>query len=88
QATDYYQQALVISQEIGDKATEEDSSSRITLKLEPLLFQAPPPVQQEVRLYQEGIQLSKQGQYQEVLAGNNLELVDTLLACGKLLPSY
>ncbi|MGQ4647014.1 tetratricopeptide repeat protein [Lyngbya aestuarii] len=67
QAVDYYQQALAIRPEIGDKPTEEAPSLPVTLNLEPLLFQAPPSVKQEVRLYQEGIQLSNQGQYQEAL---------------------
>ncbi|MGB5959017.1 MAG: tetratricopeptide repeat protein [Coleofasciculaceae cyanobacterium] len=70
QAFNYYQQVLAIRQEIGGKVGEEKQVSSITLNLEPLILQKLPKVAQEseeLKLYQKGIQLSKQGQYQEAL---------------------
>ncbi|MBE9127957.1 MULTISPECIES: CHAT domain-containing protein [unclassified Coleofasciculus] len=70
QARDYYEQALEIQEEIGDKQGEGIPPLPITLNLEPLILPKSPTADQEseeLKLYQIGIQLSKQGQYREAL---------------------
>lgn len=69
-ALDYYQQVLVIQPEIGNNTGKETPPLPITLNLEPLILPESPTVvkeEQEVQLYQKGMQLSKRGQYREAL---------------------
>ncbi|HBB31349.1 MAG TPA: hypothetical protein DDZ80_17995 [Cyanobacteria bacterium UBA8803] len=80
QALDYYQQALAIQQEIGDDSSQGKPAFPVTLNLEPLLIPAQPILEradEELRLYQQGMQLSKQGQYREALLSFQQALVIT-----------
>ncbi|NEP62190.1 MAG: tetratricopeptide repeat protein [Symploca sp. SIO2G7] len=66
QAVDYYKQASAIWSELGVNTPRLP----ITLNLEPLILPRSPNAEQReqvVQLYQEGMQLSKRGQYQPAL---------------------
>lgn len=60
-------QTLDYDLENGDRLTKKTPNSPVTLTLDPLLYKAPLPVKREVRLYQEGRQLSQKSDYQEAL---------------------
>ncbi|MCP2727793.1 tetratricopeptide repeat protein [Limnofasciculus baicalensis] len=66
QARDYYQQALAIQSEIGEEPSLSKTTLPMTLNLEPsILPKSPTTVKeaQEIRLYQEGVEEFKQGEY-------------------------
>ncbi len=70
QALNYYQQALAISPKFGKKTGVSKPSLPITLNLEPLILPNSTTAakeEQALRLYQEGVQLSKGGEYREAL---------------------
>ncbi len=78
EAQDYYQQALAIVPEIGQNQTTVKPPVPITLNLEPLILPESPTATKEARknrLYQQGIQLAKEGEYREAIATFQQSLV-------------
>jgi CHAT domain-containing protein/tetratricopeptide (TPR) repeat protein len=70
QAQNYYQQALAIVLDVSNNVGKEKPLSPVTLNIEPLRKQENPKVaraEEEMRIYQQAVQQSQKGQYQEAL---------------------